>query len=328
MSKPLLVDFHNHFDFMPSWINRLTDRFLKNKNSIQFLLDYLEKHDQRIIIGYALYSLPWIKNEFGEVIKQIELIERAASSLGKSKIKIIKNQDDLADTKFRMGITLHLESARWFHGDLTILKALHKRGVYGLIPVHYINNWYGGSCDDLSSKITLNHYQRGLTDQGKRLLDMMSDLNMWLDVSHMNQKTLEESLNHFEGAVAASHIGLQGVINVDRNLSDKSLQLLKQRDAIIGICAWSRITGRQHHQLKNMIDILLNNGMENQIVIGSDFGPPIHTASGNKSIFDFYQILNNLVADEKISDKMNSSNALAFLRRILPYECQPSRFAV
>lgn len=327
MSNPLLFDFHNHFDFFPSWLNSLTAKFLKNKNDIDFLLKYLEEHDQKIIIGYALYSLPWIKNEYSEVIRQLDVIDQYINHKAKDKIVIIKTKEDL-NKDFRIGITYHLESARWFHGDISILDKLHSRGVYGLIPVHYKNNWFGGSCDDLTSKLTLNQYQKDLTDNGKKLLDKMSELNMWLDVSHMNQKTLESSIHYFNGSIVASHIGLQSIINVDRNLSLKSLQLVKDNAGLVGICAWSRITGKEHTKIKKMIDTLIAYGMEDQIVIGSDFGPPIHTAHGNKNIFDFYRIINNLIDNKVISDKINSTNALKFIEKILPEDHYAKRRAV
>lgn len=327
MKNPVLVDFHNHFDFFPSWLNALTKTFLKNQNHIEYLLDYLEKHDQKIIIGYALYALPWIQNEYSEVFRQLDTIDQYIKQKAKGKIKVIKTKDDL-DEDYRLGITYHLESARWFHGDITILDELNARGVYGLIPVHYKNNWFGGSCDDLTSKISLNTYQKDLTDNGRKLLDRMMELNMWLDISHMNQKTLESSLSHFDGKVAASHIGLQSIINVDRNLSQKGLDLLKQKNGMVGICAWSRITGREHSQLKAMIDILLAQGMEDQIMIGSDFGPPIHTAHGNKSIFDFCSIINNIVDNQQISDKINALNALRFIKEFLPENPYVKRRAV
>lgn len=319
MSNPMIFDFHNHFDFFPSWLNSLTDRFLKNKNDMSFLLNFLEKHDKKIVIGYALYSLPWVKNELSEVISQLNAIDEYIEQTGKEKIVVIRSKEDL-DLNFRIGIVYHLESARWFHEDISILDELYSRGVYGLIPVHYKNNWFGGSCDDLSSKLSFNLYQKGLSDQGKLLLEKMNNLNMWLDVSHMNQRTLEDSLSYFDGKIAASHIGLQSIIDVDRNLSEKSIKLIKDKNGLIGICAWSRITGKKHEQLQQMITTLLDYGMEDQIVVGSDFGPPIHTAHGNKNIFDFYKILNNLIDNKEISDKINYKNALGFIKQVLPNE--------
>lgn len=317
MSKPLLIDFHNHFDFLPNWINTLTNTFLKNENSINFLLEELGKRNQKIIIGYALYALPWIKKEYKEIQRQIKVLNDYEQSNKKQEIKIIKRKQDLHGD-YKIGIILHLESVRWLHGDLSIINELYHQGVHGLIPIHYKNNWVGGSCDDLTAKVTFNRYQKDITESGKRLLDKMDQLNMWLDLSHMNDKSLMTSLNYFNGPIAASHIGLRDIINVDRNLSQKSIQAIKDKEGLIGICAWSRITGKSDKELKSMIDILLSLDMEDNVVIGSDFGPPIHTAKGNKNIFDFYEILKNSVDNEIISDKIMYNNAFNFIENFLP----------
>lgn len=317
MTQPYLIDFHNHFDFMPSWINSLTYKFLKNQNSIDFLLDNLEKTDQKIVIGYALYSLPYVQNGYADILKQIDKLNEYAKRDNGKTVKIIRNKEDL-NSEYKIGILLHLESARWIKNDLSIVDKLYKIGVHGLIPVHYINNWVGGSCDDFRTKLSFNKYQKDITDNGKRLLDKMKNLNMWLDISHMNEKSVKSSLAHFDGHVTASHIGLRNIINVDRNLSNESIDLIKKKNGLIGICAWSRITGKSDGQLKAMIDYLLAQNMENNIVVGSDFGPPIHTAHGNKSIFDFYNILKGSVDNPNIADKILYKNAYEFINRFLP----------
>jgi microsomal dipeptidase-like Zn-dependent dipeptidase len=315
MKAPDLIDFHNHFNFLPGWINSLTETFLGNQNSLDFLLGQLSHTGQKMVIGHALYAMPWYRDGLGEVLRYVKLLEQLGHET-KNEIKIIKTKEDLY-SEYKIGIVLHIESARWFYSDLTTLDRLQQSGVFGIIPIHYLSNWFGGSCDDVFSKFTCNTYQKDLTDQGKKLLDRMMKLKMWLDVSHMNDRTLRSSLEHFDGAVVASHIGLRKVINVDRNLGAESIDLINQKKGMIGVCAWSRITGKEHAQLKQMIDHLLDKKMEDQIFIGSDFGPPIHTAHGVKNIFNFFDVIKSVVGQE-IAKKVSVTNALKFYEQALP----------
>lgn len=74
-----------------------------------------------------------------------------------------------------------------------------------------------------------------LTDDGKRLLDRMRDLNMILDTSHMAEQSFFQAVDRYAGPVIASHSNPRRFVDSDRHLSDDMIRALIQRDGVIGI---------------------------------------------------------------------------------------------
>jgi membrane dipeptidase len=78
-----------------------------------------------------------------------------------------------------------------------------------------------------------------LTDLGRELLEVMADLGVGLDLSHMAERAALEALERFEGALLASHSNPQGVVPGDRQLSDTLIAGIAERDGVIGIVPYN-----------------------------------------------------------------------------------------
>jgi membrane dipeptidase len=74
-----------------------------------------------------------------------------------------------------------------------------------------------------------------LTALGQRLLKAMADLNMILDLSHMAEEAYLQAVDHYPGPVIASHSNPRRFRPGDRNLSDKMILRLAERDGVVGI---------------------------------------------------------------------------------------------
>ncbi len=74
-----------------------------------------------------------------------------------------------------------------------------------------------------------------LTDAGRELLDVIADLGMVLDVSHLAEASFYEALGRFEGHVVATHANPRGLVPGARQLSDEMIHRLAERDGVIGI---------------------------------------------------------------------------------------------
>ncbi|MBI5713729.1 MAG: membrane dipeptidase, partial [Chloroflexi bacterium] len=84
-----------------------------------------------------------------------------------------------------------------------------------------------------------------LTPEGRRLLRVMSDLGLILDLSHSSDQSFFESLDHFEGTVITSHanpraLWLDEVKAPERALSDDMIRQLAERDGVMGIVPYNR----------------------------------------------------------------------------------------
>lgn len=78
----------------------------------------------------------------------------------------------------------------------------------------------------------------GLTPAGHDLLRGMADLNLTLDVSHMDERAVLEALDVYPGPFMASHANAKALLKnstSNRHLTDRVIRGLIEREATIGI---------------------------------------------------------------------------------------------
>jgi membrane dipeptidase len=78
-----------------------------------------------------------------------------------------------------------------------------------------------------------------LTDSGRDLLEVMADLGMILDVSHLAEEAFIETVDRFEGWVVASHANPRARVPGRRQLSDAMIRHLAERDGVTGIVPYN-----------------------------------------------------------------------------------------
>lgn len=125
-----------------------------------------------------------------------------------------------------------------------------------------------------------------LTDDGRALLEVMSDLGLILDLSHASEESFFEALERFEGTVMASHSNPRALAearNPERNLSDAQIRALAERGGVLGIVlyngflqtGWTRADGKRAVTLPVVtaaIDHVCQiTGSAAHVGIGSDF---------------------------------------------------------
>ena len=81
----------------------------------------------------------------------------------------------------------------------------------------------------------LGNSSRGLTPQGKDLLDVLESLGIIIDVSHLNDKSFWEVLANTNGPIIASHSNLRKWADHKRNLTDEMVLELSKTGGGIGI---------------------------------------------------------------------------------------------
>jgi membrane dipeptidase len=74
-----------------------------------------------------------------------------------------------------------------------------------------------------------------LTDLGRELLNVMADLGMGLDVSHLSEEAFFEAVGRFEGYVVATHANPRALVPGARQLSDEMIRRVAERDGVVGI---------------------------------------------------------------------------------------------
>lgn len=113
--------------------------------------------------------------------------------------------------------------------------------------------------------------EKGLTAFGKTVIDKMNNINMAVDVSHLNDKSFFKVIERAEKPLA-SHSNCRKICNHPRNLSDTQIKLICEKGGIIGLNFYSLFLGDDvYEQIYRNIYHLCDIGYENNIALGSDF---------------------------------------------------------
>lgn len=133
-----------------------------------------------------------------------------------------------------VGIALLMEGAEGLPA-LEELEEWHERGLRMVGPVWGGGRYCGAGFGD--------KYPHEFTREGYQLLDIMANLGMALDVSHMNHHSLLQAIDAFSGeVVVATHIACESIHGASRErlITDEGIAHLIERDGVIGIVPSNR----------------------------------------------------------------------------------------
>jgi len=141
---------------------------------------------------------------------------------------------EIQNNKKPIGYILSLEGA---DSMITVqhVERMYNRGLRAIGPAHYGPGRYANGTD-ATGKMSKN---------GLELLSKMESLNIILDATHLCDDGFWQALDHFHGAVWASHNNCRALVNHNRQYSDEQIKALIERGAVIGAAmdAWMIVPG-------------------------------------------------------------------------------------
>ncbi|MGI4021377.1 MAG: dipeptidase [Janthinobacterium lividum] len=142
--------------------------------------------------------------------------------------------DDSSAEKKPIGYILSLEGADSIISMQHLEKA-YNDGLRAVGPAHYGPGRYAQGTDATGF----------MGEKGHELLRKMEELNIILDATHLCDDSFWEALDHFNGAVWASHNNCRALVNHNRQFSDEQIKALIARGAVIGgaMDAWMMVPG-------------------------------------------------------------------------------------
>ncbi|MEX2500796.1 MAG: dipeptidase, partial [Trueperaceae bacterium] len=203
--------------------------------------------------------------------------ELAAASDGTARIV---TEPEAARTAMREGviaIALHLEGAEAIAPDLSDLDELLQAGVRSIAPAWSRDNAFAHgvplahpSSPDLAP---------GLTDAGRELVRACDARGILIDVSHLPETGFWDVLDATNGPVIASHSNAHAVCAHSRNLTDRQLDALAERDGVVGLnfgAGFLAPDGAWDEELPvsvlvRHLDHLASRLGESGVALGSDF---------------------------------------------------------
>jgi membrane dipeptidase len=137
-------------------------------------------------------------------------------------------------TSAPIGCVLSLEGADSIL-SMRHLERAWEQGLRALGPAHYGPGTYAQGTDASG----------GLGSKGRELLNVMEQLGIILDVTHLCDESFWEALDHFGGRIWASHSNCRALVPHNRQFTDEQIKALIERGAVIGgaLDAWMMAPG-------------------------------------------------------------------------------------
>jgi membrane dipeptidase len=160
-----------------------------------------------------------------------------AEAASKGRLRIIRTPDDLSQLiadraagKRVTGALLSSEGMQNLEGNPANLAVLQRAGFRMMGLTHFFDNDIAGSMH--------GEKKTGLTPLGRRLVPVMEDRGIIIDLAHSSHATFAEVMQVARRPVVISHGGVKGTCNTNRNLTDAELRLLARNGGVIGIGYW------------------------------------------------------------------------------------------
>lgn len=288
-------------------------------------------------LGFA-YKMPNEAHVLG--MRMLDIYHRMADE--QPQIKLIKTQADLdavlntwdgfdsmnpalGQSQRQIGIVMSMENGDPIRTPDEV-KMWYDRGLRAVGPAWAGTRYCGGTNEP-----------GPLTDDGFKLLKVMHNLNMLLDLTHMDEQAYFQALDRFDGPLLASHSNPRVFTqNTNRHLTDDMIKALIARDGVIGTVIFNKFllpdwnTGdpKEAATVKTVVEridyVCQKAGDARHAAIGTDFDGGYGAAStpaGFDTVADL-KIIGPALAEKGYSpaniDLILNGNWLRLLRRSLP----------
>ena len=121
---------------------------------------------------------------------------------------------------------LGMEGGHSIGGSLAVLRQMYALGARYMTLTHFKNNAWADSATDAPE-------HNGLTDYGKQVVREMQRLGMLVDLAHVSEQTMFDSLAIAGAPVIVSHSNAYALNPHPRNVTDAALDAIKGNDGIV-----------------------------------------------------------------------------------------------
>lgn len=194
----------------------------------------------------------------------------------------IKNLEDFDTVRQsdKIGAILHTEGSGGFDSEFKFLRLAAKLGLRSLGITWANENRFG-----TGYLFRGDQRDRGLSAEGKELIQEAQSLGITIDVSHLNDRSFWDALEITSKPLLATHSNARSVCDIGRNLTDEQIKAIQGNHGVIGL-NWGHIfldpkvkaNEVQHARkdfglevLKQHLDHIVSVADIHTIGIGSDF---------------------------------------------------------
>ncbi len=202
---------------------------------------------------YALDAHGYLKQEIAEHSDEIT-------------IACTSSQITEARQSGRLAALLAIENSAALERSLYALEALYELGVRTMTITHSARNEAADGCEVAGGG--------GLTGFGRQVVTRMNELGMLVDVSHLNDQSFWDVLDHSQKPVIASHSCCRALCDNPRNLTDDQLKALAAAEGAVAITYVPFFIDSTEPTLERLTDHIMHAidvAGEEHVGLGSDF---------------------------------------------------------
>ncbi len=219
--------------------------------------------------------------------------------------------------KGQIGALLAVENGNVLEGDIQNLKKIYRWGVRTLTLT-----WNGTNelCDGIGVE-----NGAGLSVFGRNVVQLMNELGMIVDISHISEKGFWDVMRESKQPVMATHSNSSAICGHKRNLTDEQIHALSEKGGVMGLNLYPAFLS--DNKIADWTDCIrhikhiINVGGEDCLGLGSDFdgfsGDMPHGITGPQDFdFLFEKLKENGLTAQQI-EKIAYKNVLDFTKNIL-----------
>ncbi len=279
------------------------------KNNLHIDIERLSKFKSPTQVFAIWLSKKYYKNAFYMTNKMIDFFEKQIEE-NKDFISKVKCFDDINDEK--INALLSIEGGESIEDNIENLYHFFNRGVRILtLCWNYENNVGFGA---------FTKSEQGLKTFGKDVVRVMNDINMVIDVSHLNEAGFWDLYKISKKPFIATHSNSYSVCKHFRNLKDDQLRAIKDCGGIVGINLYPKFLTTKENATEGdifrHIDYMSNIIGIDRICLGGDFDGIEDTPLNIGDISQYSMLLKRIeeIYGKDILDKIAYKNFYNFFK--------------
>ena len=179
---------------------------------------------------FSIYVDKKYAKEGGSASRALDLIDSTYRAVERNPndLTLCKTVADIRQAKKQGKVCalMGIEGGHAIEDSLAALREFYRLGVrYMTLTHNNSNNWADSSRDAA--------IHNGLTEFGKDVVREMNRLGMFIDVSHVSDKTMSDALDVSTAPVIASHSSAQTISNHPRNINDDLLRKIAKNGGVV-----------------------------------------------------------------------------------------------
>ncbi len=179
---------------------------------------------------FSLYIKPWYVQNGGATRRTLDMIDSVYRAIERhpNDLMLATSVADIrrAKRQGKVGALMGIEGGHAIEDSLPALREFYRLGVrYMTLTWNNTNNWADAGRGEKK--------HNGLSEFGKEVVREMNRLGMLIDVSHVSDKTMSDSLDLSKAPIIASHSSARALSDVSRNIPDDLLKRIAKNGGVV-----------------------------------------------------------------------------------------------